>query len=262
MQAIGYVRVSTEGQAVEGVSLEAQRERIRQWCDLNGYTLAAVHVDSGLSGCRSDNRPGLQQALYEACKHKAALVVYSLSRLARSTKDALSISERLAKHGADLVSLSERIDTTTAAGKMVFRMLAVLAEFERDQIAERTKGALSHLRNQGKRISGKLPFGFDLAEDRISLIPNPREQAGLRLLGQLRAQGLGRRRIAAALTEQGIPTKTGAAIWSPQAVGRILQRDSALSRLRGGASRDMIRPPRAGYAAEGGQLVRVGNESL
>lgn len=262
MQAIGYVRVSTEGQAVEGVSLEAQQERIRQWCTLNGYTLIAIHVDSGLSGCRSDNRPGLQLALYDACNHKAALVVYSLSRLARSTKDALSISDRLAKHGADLVSLSERIDTTTAAGKMIFRMLSVLAEFERDQIAERTKGALSHLRNQGKRISGKLPFGFDLGEDRISLVPNPREQAGLRLLDQLRAQGLGRRRIAAALTEHGIRTKAGGAIWSPQAVARILKRDASLSRLRGASSHDMICAPRTSHTAERGQLVRVGSESL
>lgn len=225
MQAIGYVRVSTEGQAVDGVSLDAQRDRIKAWCELNGYTLAGLHVDSGLSGCRSDNRPGLQLALYEACKYKAALVVYSLSRLARSTKDALSISERLAKCGADLVSLSERIDTTTAAGKMVFRMLAVLAEFERDQIAERTKGALSHLRKQGKRISGKIPYGYNLAEDGTTLVPNTREQEGLRLLEQLRANGLGRRRIAAALTLEGIPTKTGTAAWSPQSVGRILRRE-------------------------------------
>src|SRR6185295_927090 len=109
---------------------------------------------------KADNRPALQAALEAACRGKAALVVYSLSRLARSTRDAIGMSERLHKAGADLVSLSERIDTTTAAGKMVFRMLAVLAEFERDQIAERTKGALSHMRNQGKRISGKIPYGY------------------------------------------------------------------------------------------------------
>ena len=100
--------------------------------------LVAVHVDAGLSGAKAHNRPALQAALTDACKHKAALVVYSLSRLARSTKDAIAISERLHKAGADLVSLSEKIDTTSAAGKMVFRMLAVLAEFERDIISERT----------------------------------------------------------------------------------------------------------------------------
>lgn len=76
------------------------------------------------------------------------LVVYSLSRLARSTTDAIAISERLAKSGADLVSLSEWIDTTSASGKMVFRMLAVLAESERDLVSERTKTAMAHLRRK------------------------------------------------------------------------------------------------------------------
>lgn len=223
MNAIGYARVSTDGQAADGVSLDAQQARISAWCEANGYDLIGVQVDAGLSGCRADNRPALQAALSEACKHKAALIVYSLSRLARSTKDAIAISERLARNGADLVSLSERIDTTTAAGKMVFRMLAVLAEFERDQVAERTKGALAHLRHQGKRISGKIPYGYNLAEDGTSLVPNPQEQNGLRLLERLRARGFGRRRIAAELTAQCVPTKTGVA-WSPQAVGRILHR--------------------------------------
>lgn len=224
MNAIGYVRVSTEGQAQEGVSLEAQRARIAAWCTANEYTLIEIHADAGISGGRADNRPALQTALAQACRLKAVIVVYSLSRLARSTKDAISISERLAKSGADLVSLSERIDTTSASGKMVFRMLAVLAEFERDLVAERTKGALSHLRTQGKRISGVAPFGFDLSADEKSLVPNPQEQEGLALIRSLRAQGLGRRRIAAALSTRGIPTKTGAA-WSPQAVGGIIRRE-------------------------------------
>src|SRR5437868_9776225 len=108
--AIAYCRVSTELQAQEGVSLEAQQARIHGWCEVNGYKLVNVHVDAGLSGSRADNRPALQAALGEACHSKAALVVYSLSRLARSTKDAIAISDRLAKSGADLVSLSERID--------------------------------------------------------------------------------------------------------------------------------------------------------
>lgn len=226
MNAVGYTRVSTGGQASDGVSLEAQQARIRAWCEANGYTLTSLHVDAGLSGCRSDNRPGLQEALTSACKSKAALIVYSLSRLARSTKDAISISERLSKHGADLVSLSERIDTTTAAGKMVFRMLAVLAEFERDQVAERTKGALAHLRNQDKRISGKIPYGYDLALDGENLVSNPQEQSGLQLIQRLRAKGLGRRRIATQLMRRGIPTKTGSS-WSPQAVASILRRAKA-----------------------------------
>ena len=97
------MRVSTTEQAGEGVSLDAQRARISAWCAANGFDLVALHADEGLSGKSAANRPALRAALTDACTGKAALVVYSLSRLARSTKDALSISERLAKAGPDLV---------------------------------------------------------------------------------------------------------------------------------------------------------------
>jgi site-specific DNA recombinase len=209
MQAIGYVRVSTEGQATEGISLEAQRARIDAWCTANGYELLSIEVDAGISGGRAENRPALQRALTRTCAVKAALVVYSLSRLARSTKDAIAISDRLAKSGADLVSLSERIDTTSATGKMIFRMLAVLAEFERDQIAERTKGALSHLKAQGKRISGRIPFGYDLETDGETLATNAAEQSTVRVIYTLRTERQSLRQIAAELTRRGLASKTG-----------------------------------------------------
>ena len=105
MIAVGYIRVSTIGQAQEGVSLEAQRGKIQAWATANGYALGEIHVDAGISGSKANNRPGLQSALNDACRQKAALVVYSLSRLARSTRDAITISERLEKCGSDLVSL-------------------------------------------------------------------------------------------------------------------------------------------------------------
>ncbi len=175
--AIGYTRVSTAGQALDGISLEAQSQRIKAWCETNGYRLAAMHTDAGVSGKRADNRPELQKALAAACERRGgALVVYSLSRLARSTKDAIAIAERLDKASADLVSLSERIDTTNAAGKMVFRMLAVLAEFERDLCSERTMAALAVKKANGQR-TGAVPYGFDLGSDATTLVENADEQA-------------------------------------------------------------------------------------
>ena len=166
-QAVAYIRVSTAGQVEHGVSLDAQRARVGAWCEVNGYELAAVHVDAGMSGSRADNRPALRAALSDVCEQGGALVVYSLSRLARSTKDAISIAERLELAGADLVSLSEHIDTTSAAGKMVFRMLAVLAEFERDQIAERTRSALAHKRARGEHTGGHSPYGMRTVDGRL-----------------------------------------------------------------------------------------------
>lgn len=135
-KVFGYSRVSLERQ-VEKTSLDAQKSRIEAWALANGLTVDQTFTDAGISGKRADNRPALQEALEAVIKTKGILVVYSLSRLARSTKDAIGISERLDRAGADLVSLSEKLDTSTASGKMVFRMMAVLAEFERDQLAER-----------------------------------------------------------------------------------------------------------------------------
>jgi site-specific DNA recombinase len=226
MKAIGYCRVSTEGQATEGVSLDAQKAKIESWAALAGSELVNVHVDAGLSGGRADNRPALQAALNDACRHKGALVVYSLSRLARSTKDAIAISERLDKAGADLVSLSEKIDTTSAAGKMIFRMLAVLAEFERDQISERTTTAMQHMKRQGRRISGKLPYGYDLAPDGASLVQNAHEQQAIRHIIELRSQGVTLQAIAATLNAQNITAKQGGQ-WTHKVVRGVLRRTSA-----------------------------------
>ena len=153
-RAVGYIRVSTERQAEEGVSLDAQERKIQAWCELNGYDLEEVFIDRGLSGGRADNRPELQSAIKSITSKPGALVVYSLSRLARSTRDTLAIADRLERAGADLVSLSEKIDTTSAAGKMVFRMLAVLSEFERDLVSERTSHALQHKRSLGAATGG------------------------------------------------------------------------------------------------------------
>ena len=218
MKAIGYIRVSTEGQ-VDGVSLDSQCSKIEAWSSANGYELLDVFTDAGISGSKY-NRPGLHKALAEACKHKAALVVYSLSRLARSTRDALTISERLDKSGADLVSLTERIDTTSAAGKMVFRMLAVLAEFERDLTSERTKSALQHLKRQGKKYTRQAPFGYEFFAGK--LIKIPAEQKTIYLIGQLRSEGMSLRQIAAELKLRGIRSKRGGS-WSAKTVNDVLK---------------------------------------
>lgn len=219
-KAIGYVRVSTTGQAEDGVSLDAQRARIAAWCLANDIELAEVFEDAGLSGKRADNRPGLVAALDAVCRSGGVLVVYSLSRMARSVKDTITITERIDKSGADLVSLTEKIDTTSAAGRMVFRMLAVMAEFERDLVSERTKSAMNHKRSKGQRL-GQIPYGFRLVEDGVNLVEDDLEQKTMGLIRQLHAEGLSGRKIVAELNAMGIKTK-GNGQWHETTVRRIL----------------------------------------
>ncbi len=205
--AIGYVRVSTSMQAEDGQSLDAQRAKIEAWCALNDYDLKAVHVDAGISGKRMKNRPALQAALAD-CGKGDALVVYSLSRLSRSIRDTMDISDYLSKTGSDLVSLSEKIDTTSAAGKMVFRMLSVMAQFESDQISERVTMGMQHKKAQGGRV-GTIPFGKKLDADNDTLIDDEDEMLIVAAIHHYREAGLSLRAIVTRLEEQGFKARSG-----------------------------------------------------
>lgn len=223
-QAIGYIRVSTDKQVTEGVSLEAQEAKIRAWADLNDYELIAIYSDEGISGSSMNKRDGLKAALKEV-KKGMALVAYSLSRLSRSVEDTLAISRQLDKAGADMVSLSEKIDTTGAAGRMIFNMLAVLAQFERDQIAERTQSALRHKKATGK-VYSPTPYGFEAING--ELIKVAAEADVVAEIVEARKSGQTLQQIADGLNAQGIPTKMGKA-WQPATIHLLLKRSTLVA---------------------------------
>ena len=223
-QAIGYIRVSTDKQVTEGVSLEAQEAKIRAWADLNDYELIAIYSDEGISGSSMNKRDGLKAALKEV-KKGMALVAYSLSRLSRSVEDTLAISRQLDKVGADMVSLSEKIDTTGAAGRMIFNMLAVLAQFERDQIAERTQSALRHKKATGK-VYSPTPYGFEAING--ELIKVAAEADVVAEIVEARKSGQTLQQIADGLNAQGIPTKMGKA-WQPATIHLLLKRSTLVA---------------------------------
>ena len=227
VKAVAYCRVSTTAQGEDGVSLEMQRDRIAAWCTGNGYEQEEVFVET-MSGGRAANRPELLKAISLACKVRGVLVVFSLSRLARSVKDTLVIAERLEKAGANLASLSARIDTNSALGKMVFRLLSTLNEFEKDQLSERTESAMAHLRRSNRRISARIPLGYDLANDGTTLVANPTELKVIKRITSHRAQGKSLAAIAKQLQQDGVATKTGGQ-WYPSTVRAILERREKLA---------------------------------
>ena len=217
MKAVAYIRVSTSGQAEDGVSLELQRAKVESWAQLNDAELLDVVADEGLSA-KSVNRPGLQRAVELAKRNRAALVVYSLSRLSRSTRDTLHLVAELEKAGCELVSLSEKIDTSSAGGRMVFRMLSVLNEFEREQLAERTRAAMQHLKAQG-RVVGSVPHGYTRSGDELVL--NVGEQRVVDLAQQLRVKGLSLRAISDELAARGAFNRAGRP-FNPKSVRSML----------------------------------------
>jgi site-specific DNA recombinase len=221
-KAIGYIRVSTQGQVDEGVSLDAQRAKIAAWCALNDAELVTVFEDAGISGASMNGRDGLHAAM-KATTKGMTLICYSISRLARSTRDMLEIAERLDSRCADLVSVTEKIDTTTAAGRMVFKMLAVLADFERDQIGERTKMALAHKRNMGE-VYAPVPFGFEAIEGRLVAVKHETKIVGEIL--RMRKGGTSYGEIADTMNARGVEGKRGGR-WYASTVRYLINRQRA-----------------------------------
>jgi site-specific DNA recombinase len=220
MRTVAYIRVSTVGQAVDGVSLEAQREKVELFTRLHDLDLVAVVEDAGASAKTLD-RPGLVRALAMLEAGQAdALLVCKLDRLTRSVRDlGYLIETHFGTNGHALMSISESVDTRTAAGRLVLNVLTSVAQWERETTVERTKDAMSHLKSQGKRV-GSVPFGFKVAEDN-QLVPDPQEQEALAIMRRLRAAGYSLRDIAAHLEENGY-TPRGAR-WQPKTIARALE---------------------------------------
>lgn len=219
MRALGYIRVSTEEQARGGVSMDAQRASIEQYATAQGLTLN-VFEDAGISGGRMSNRPGLAAAV-KAARRGDMLVVYSLSRLARSTRETLNLEDELSRRGVSLYSLTESIETRTPAGRVQFRILAAFAELERDMIAERTRAALQYKKAQGQRV-GSIPYGYRLSEDGVHLTPDPAEQVVIEAIREYHAAGLSLRAISERLQAQGFSNRVGAQ-FNPKTLSNILK---------------------------------------
>ena len=136
---LGYVRVSDEDQT-ENLQLDA----------LNAAGCTTLYRDHGISGAQA-HRPGLDALLANLCPGDT-LVVWKLDRLGRSTLHLFQILSELRQRDIDFVSLTQGIDTTTAIGRMLYGQLAVFAEFEREQISDRTKAGMAAAKKRGVHV--------------------------------------------------------------------------------------------------------------
>jgi DNA invertase Pin-like site-specific DNA recombinase len=224
-KAIAYVRVSSEEQSREGVSLDAQEQRIRAYAALRGLHLTTIFREEGVSAkIPLRQRPqGLK--LVEALAKKKAkhVIAVKLDRLFRNAADALDQSEkwdkaRCALHILDLGGNS--IDTTSAMGRMFFTMTAAFAEMERNLISERTRTALAFKKSSRRVYCHLTPLGFDREGDK--LIPNREEMKTVRSVLRMRAEGWSMQAIADALNQRGATTKRDGR-WHAVTIQKVLR---------------------------------------
>ena len=223
MKVIGYIRVSTDEQAQGGVSLEAQRAKLEQYAELYDLHLVDVVVDAGVSA-KNLHREGLRSALTALDAGQAAgLLVAKLDRLTRSVRDLSDLLEKYFGTKYALLSVAEKVDTSSAAGRMILNIMATVSQWEREVIGERTSAALQHKIAQGQHV-GSPALGFRMTEGQLE-----QDQAELAIVDrilELRANGMTLQAIADLLNSESIPTKRGGK-WHPSTVTYILSRKAA-----------------------------------
>ena len=243
-KVIGYIRVSTDEQATEGISLEVQRDRIIHYCQQFGLNLLDIYQDEWTG--KEIARPGLQAALSQMVQTDAMLMSVSLCRISRSVGDWHYLLDRYFGRNAKYKFLAfdvAGVDGKTAAGETLIYFRAVMAQGEVSQTSERTTHAMRALKAKGIAC-GALPYGKEYsdrldAEGRRVVVENSGKMATIARVRELHSQGKGIKTIADILVTEGRPPPKSA--WSTEAVRRILTREGLYARQqwdRSGSVRD------------------------
>jgi site-specific DNA recombinase len=222
--AVAYLRASTSDQRL---SPEAQRDAISRWAERNQTTIVTWHVDQGISGgSELDDRPALAESLGALRAHRAGVfVIAKRDRLARDSGIAIAIERAVSAAGASVISADGVGNGNDPADAFMRRILDAAAEYERALIRARTKAALRAKRERGE-LAGHLPFGFALASDGRSLVPNESEARVVKFVALLRKRGLTVRAIVAECEDRGFVSRTGRPFGKTQ-IERMLRREVA-----------------------------------
>ncbi|MDO5852809.1 MAG: recombinase family protein [Thermoplasmata archaeon] len=224
MRAAIYVRVSTEEQAAEGYSIEAQKEMLQDWCIVEGWDVAGIYEDDGFSG-RNDKRPAYRRMMAEMDQWDVVVVI-KMDRIHRNSRNFMAMMDQLDRHGKMFVSSSEALDTTNALGRFVVDMIQRLAQLESEQIGERTHmGMREKAETLGPEVDGKRtmgftpPYGYSLESG--SLVEDTYELSVVRRMFEEYSEGSTVDQICYRLNLEGIPTRRGNP-WNRRNLGNIL----------------------------------------
>lgn len=181
---VAYIRVSTNEQAKDGFSLEAQERQLFEETLRRDMFLKKIYIDRGISGGSTEKRAALAKMREELVDGDWVFACY-VSRMARNTIDLLSIADEIEKKDCHLVVQELKMDITSPAGKLVLTMLASQAQFEREQVSEKVKSVIKHLKETGK-FRSKPPIGWKMNPDKKSLEIHIRNEEEIKIIQQIR----------------------------------------------------------------------------
>ena len=234
-----YLRVSTDEQANDGISLAMQEDLCTKYVELHGLPAdTIIFRDEGKSATSmtraglTDLREGMASGMV---KH---VVVFKLDRLTRKVGDLCVLLSEAEEHGVSLHGVRDKLDTGTASGRLVLHIMGAVAEWERDTIADRTRAGLAHIRSQGFHV-GRPPYGWEaVSHDGPGRLLKPTAQIDdIRKARQMRAEGRSLAAIARELTGSDHPQTGKRIVESP------LPEEMMMMKGRPGQPHGYMHPP-------------------
>ena len=214
-----YTRVSTEDQAKEGFSLDAQLDKLRSYCKARDWIVGGEYIDDGYSG-RNVKRPAYTKMMEEMDNWNVLLVI-KMDRIHRNSKNFMMMMEYLKKNEKEFVSMSESLDTSTAMGRFVMDIIQRIAQLESEQIGERVYIGMEQKARTNSGVLGfNIPYGYSYSDGFLSI--NRKESAVVEDIYTWYKNGKSMGEISKMLNDAKIPTKRGG-IWAKKTISKILK---------------------------------------
>lgn len=216
---VGYVRVSTEEQATEGYSIDAQADKIRKMCDIKGWDVPKIFADEGFSGRGIEKRPQYNEMMNNI-KDWDILIVWKQDRIHRNMLNFAQMMDQINKKDKQFISIMENFDTTTSTGRFALDMLARIAQLESEQIGERVLQGMIQKAMEGGFNGARAPYGYKVVDNNLAKVPEEEEyvQYIFKLYSENKSAGL----VADIMNDDEIPTRSGKP-WSKMAICRIIK---------------------------------------
>ena len=219
VRAAIYTRVSTEDQAKEGFSLDAQLDKLRSYCKARDWIVSGEYIDDGYSG-RNVKRPAYNRMMVELEKWDTILVI-KMDRIHRNSKNFMLMMEHLNKNEKEFASMSESFDTSTAMGRFVMNIIQGIAQLESEQIGERVYiGMEQKARTAGGVLGFNIPYGYEYCDGKLQIIED--EARIVKEIYSWYQEGKSMGKIAKILNSTKIPTKKGG-FWAKKTISTILK---------------------------------------